>query len=141
MSHRIILKIVGFFTFSFYLVGVAAALPGQQNIVLPQGIGKKRRKRAATAEQLQFLQEVLQEVYCDGAPAGSIVPGSCKLQVLDYNSPPVCNYLLTLEILDQTALVAALDDVNKNIETNAVIKTKIIDAGGTAKPGTIGGFS
>ena len=109
--------------------------------MLPPTIVKKRRKRAATETQLQFLKDVLEEVYCDGIPAGSIVPGSCKLQVLDYNSPPVCNYLLTLEMLDQTALVAALEDVNKNIETNPVIKTKIIAVGGSATPGTIGGFS
>ena len=96
---------------------------------------RKRRKRA-TDEQLQLLQEILDEVFCDGIPVGSIVPGSCNLQVLDYDNPPACNHLLTFSMVDETALVAALKDVNENIDTNKAIT----DAGATATPGEIGGF-
>ena len=120
------------FTLSFYLVGVAAALQGQANIALPA----PRRRKRATDEELQTLQEILDEVFCDGIPAGSIVPGSCNLQVLDYDVPPACNYLLTFSMVDETALVAALKDVNDDIADNEVIKA----AGATATPGEIGGF-
>ena len=96
--------------------------------------GKKRRKRQTESE----VQAILKEVFCDGIPAGSIVPGSCDLEVKAYDSATgVCDYLLTFDILDATALEAALNDVNDNIATNAVIT----DAGFTASPGTMGGFS
>ena len=96
-----------------------------------------RRRKRATDEELQTLQEILDEVFCDGIPVGSIVPGSCNLQVLDYDNPPACNYLLTFTMVDETALVAALDDVNDKIADNPAIT----DAGATATPGEIGGFS
>ena len=100
------------------------------------GGGKKRRRRKRQTEA--EVQVILKEVFCDGIPAGSIVPGSCDLQVLSYDSvTDVCNYLLTFTILDTTALKTSLNDINDNINTNKVIT----DAGFTAEQGTIGGFS
>ena len=124
-------------TLSLYLVGVAAAVQGAANINLPGG--KKRRKRA-TDDELQLLQEILDEVLCDGIPTGSIVPGSCILRVLNYDDPPVCPYLLTFNILDENVLVEALNVVNENMEAK-VANAKANTGGATATPGTIGEFS
>ena len=106
---------------------------------MPAPGGKKRRKRA-TEDQLQLLKDILDEVFCDEIPVGSIEPGSCNCQVLDYDSPPVCNYLLTFKILDETALVEALNVVNENMEAK-VANAKANTGGATATPGTIGEFS
>ena len=101
-----------------------------------------RRRKRATADQLKLLKDILDEVYCDEIPAGSIEPGSCNLQVLDYDSPPVCNYLLTFKILDETALVEALNVVNENIVTKVANAKATANTGVTATPGgTIGEFS
>ena len=67
---------------------------------------------------------------------GSIIPGSCNLQVLDYANN-VCNYLLTFTMLDATALEVALNDINDGIATNTVIT----GAGYEVSQGSIGGFS
>ena len=126
------------FFLSFYLVGAAAALQGAVNMGLPDplpDIGKRRRKRA-TEKELQFLKYILNKVFCDGIPVGSIVPGSCDLKVLDYNNN-VCSYLLTFTMEDASAVVEALNEVNEGIAENKVIT----DAGITASPGPIGGFS
>ena len=97
---------------------------------------RKRRKRA-TDEQLQLLQEILDEVFCDGIPVGSIVPGSCNLQILNYDdNTAVCDYLLTISMVDETAVVAALNTVNDEIADNPAIPADY-----TATPGQIGGFS
>ena len=106
-----------------------------QVVVGGGGGGKKRRrrKRQTKAE----LQPILKAAFCDNIPAGSIVPGSCDLQVLAYDETTgVCDYLLTFDILDATALETSLNDINDNIATN----TAITDAGFTASPGTIGKF-
>ena len=103
--------------------------------------GKKRRKRA-TDDELQLLQLILDEVFCDGIPTGSIVPGSCILRVLNYDDPPVCPYLLTFNILDETVLVEALNDVNENIVTKVANAKATENTGVTATSGgTIGGSS
>ena len=96
--------------------------------------GKKRRKRA-TDDELQLLQLILDEVFCDEIPAGSIEPGSCNLQVLDYANN-VCNYLLTFTMLDATALEVALNVINDGIARNTVITRQY-----TVSRGQIGGFS
>ena len=105
-------------------------------VVLGRGQAGRRRKREA-AFSVETVQPILKKVFCDGIPADSIVPGSCDLQVLDYNNPPVCNYLLTFTMEDATAVVEALNEVNEGIAENKVIT----DAGITASPGPIGGFS
>jgi len=113
-------------------VGAAGVVVGQV-VVGGGGGGKKRRrrKRQTKAE----LQPILKAAFCDNIPAGSIVPGSCDLQVLAYDETTgVCDYLLTFDILDATALETSLNDINDNIATN----TAITDAGFTASPGTIG---
>ena len=107
---------------------------GQVN-VMGGGGGKKRRrrKRQTKAE----LQPILKAAFCDEIPAGSILPGSCDLQVLAYDQATgVCDYLLTFDILDATALEIVLNDINDNIASN----TAITEAGYTASPGTIGKF-
>ena len=115
----------------FYLVGAAAAVSGA--IILFFTAGKKRRKRATDQDELQVI---LENVFCGGIPAGSIIPGSCNLQVLDYDTR-LCKYLLTFTMLDATALEVALDDINQGITTNTVITGSRY----TALPGPIGGFS
>ena len=120
----------------FYLVGAAAAVSGAIRVLLTVSpLGKKRRKRA-TDQELQALQVTLENIFCGGIPAGSIRPGSCNLQVLDYDTR-LCKYLLTFTMLDATALEVALDDINQGITTNTVITGSRY----TALPGPIGGFS
>ena len=114
----------------FYLVGAAAAVSGA--IILFLTNGKKRRKRATDQEELQVI---LKNVFCGGIPAGSITPGSCNLQVLDYDTR-LCNYLLTFTMLDATALEVALNVINDDIARNTVITRQY-----TVSRGQIGGFS
>ena len=113
----------------FYLVGAAAAVSGA--IILFLTGGKKRRKRATDQE----LEGILKNVFCGGIPAGSIIPGSCNLQVLDYDTR-LCNYLLTFTMLDATALEVALNVINDGIARNTVITRQY-----TVSRGQIGGFS
>ena len=113
----------------FYLVGAAAAVSGA--IILFVVAGKKRRKRTTDQE----LQVILENVFCGGIPAGSIIPGSCNLQVLDYDTR-LCNYLLTFTMLDATALEVALNVINDGIARNTVITRKY-----TVSRGQIGGFT
>ena len=113
----------------FYLVGAAAAVSGA--IILFLTGGKKRRKRATDQE----LEGILKNVFCGGIPAGSITPGSCNLQVLDYDTR-LCNYLLTFTMLDATALEVALNVINDGIARNTVITRQY-----TVSRGQIGGFS
>ena len=95
---------------------------------------RRRRKRQTTGAD---LQPILKAAFCDEIPAGSIVPGSCDLKVLAYDPATfICDFLLTFDILDATALETSLNDINDNINTN----TAITDAGFIASPGTIGKF-
>ena len=126
------------FFLSFYLVGAAAALQGAVNMGLPDPLPNvpKRRRKRATDEELQFLKYILNKVFCDGIPVGSIVPGSCDLIVLDYSNS-VCNYLLIFDMVVETVVVEALIEVNEGVGTNTVIT----EAGITASPRPWGGFS
>ena len=104
-----------------------------QVVVMPPPRRRKKRQETTGAD----LQPILKAAFCDEIPAGSIVPGSCDLKVLAYDPVTgVCDYLLTFDILDATALEMQLNDINDNIATN----TAITDAGFMALPGTIGKF-
>ena len=99
------------------------------------GGGKKRRRRKR--QTIPEVQAILKAAFCNEIPAGSIVPGSCDLQVLAYDQATgVCDYLLTFDVLDATALETGLNEINNNIATN----TAITEAGYPASPGTIGKF-
>ena len=99
--------------------------------------GKRRRKRATDEENKQFLKYILNKVFCDGIPVGSIVPGSCDVKVLVYENN-VCTFLLFFSMVDATVVLEALNEVNDGIAENKVIT----DAEITAKRLVpIGGFS
>ena len=113
-------------------LGAAGAVVGQVGV--GAGLGKKRRRKRQATEQ--ELQPILKAAICDEIPAGSIVPGSCDLQILAYDpASGIVDYVLTFDILDTTALEAALNDINDNIATNPVLT----DNGFSPEPGTIGG--
>jgi len=110
-------------------VGAAGVVLGSVVVMPPP---RRRRKRQTTGAD---LQPILKAAFCDEIPAGSIVPGSCDLKVLAYDPATfICDFLLTFDILDATALETSLNDINDNINTN----TAITDAGFIASPGTIG---
>ena len=109
-------------------------LVGQVSIKMNNGKKRRRRKRQTQGQ----VEEILKKAFCDNIIAGSIVTGSCDLQVVSYDSPTsggtgVCNYLLYFTILDATALETSLNDINDNIAAKVT--------GFTAESGTIGRFS
>ena len=64
------------------------------------GFGKNWRYGRGVALTLEEVKEILKKAFCDEIPSGSIVTGSCDLQVLDYNSATgVAEYLILFDIL------------------------------------------
>merc|ERR1711971_1108434 len=116
---------------------VAAA--GQRGSV--QGnlrIGGTRRRRGWAIFGKDDIKNILKEAFCDNIISGSIVTGSCDLQVLDYNTVTgLAKYILSFEILDAIALEKSLYIINRDIATN----TAITASGQSALPGTIVGAS
>ena len=105
----------------------------QGNII----IGGTGRRRSWAIFGKDDVKNILKEAFCDNIISGSIVTGSCDLQVLDYNTATgVAKYILSFEILDATALEKSLYIINKDIATN----TAITASGQFASPGTIGKF-
>ena len=100
-------------------------------------IGGTRRRRNWAILGKDDVKNIFKEAFCDNIISGSIVTGSCDLQVLNYNTATgVAKYILSFEILDATALEKSLYDINKDIATN----TAITASGQSALPGTIGKF-
>ena len=128
-------------TYDTYLeipFSLVVAAAGQRGSV--QGnlrIGGTRRRRGWAIFGKDDIKNILKEAFCDNIISGSIVTGSCDLQVLDYNTATgVAKYILSFEILDATALEKSLYYINKDIATN----TAITASGQFASPGTIGKF-
>ena len=100
-------------------------------------IGGTRRRRNWAILGKDDVKNIFKEAFCDNIISGSIVTGSCDLQVLNYNTATgVAKYILSFEILDATALEKSLYIINKDIATN----TAITASGQSALPGTIGKF-
>ena len=100
-------------------------------------IGGTRRRRNWAILGKDDVKYIFKEAFCDNIISGSIVTGSCDLQVLNYNTATgVAKYILSFEILDATALEKSLYDINKDIATN----TAITGSGQSASPGRIGKF-
>ena len=115
----------------FSLVGTPGSVQGR--II----IGGTRGRRSWAIFGKDDVKNILKEAFCDNIISGSIVTGSCDLQVLDYNTATgVAKYILSFEILDATALEKSLYYINKDIATN----TAITASGQFASPGTIGKF-
>ena len=69
--------------------------------------------------------------------SGSIVTGSCDLQVLDYNmTNGETNIVMIFDVVDESLLEKSLFETNKNIATN----TAIIASGQSVSPGALGKF-
>ena len=115
--------------------GVSVLFQGQVTV---GGTDNVRRKRSGWAIfGKDDVKNILKEAFCDNIVSGSIVTGSCDLQVLDYNMVTgLTKYLLSFDILDATALEKSLYNINKDIATN----TAITASGQSALPGTIGKF-
>ena len=100
-------------------------------------IGGTRRRRNWAILGKDDVKNIFKEAFCDNIISGSIVTGSCDLQVLNYNTATgVAKYILSFEILNATALEKSLYIINKDIATN----TAITASGQSALPGTIGKF-
>ena len=100
-------------------------------------IGGTRRRRNWAILGKDDVKNIFKEAFCDNIISGSIVTGSCDLQVLNYNTATgVAKYILSFEILDATALEKSLYDINKDIATN----TTITASRQSASPGRIGKF-
>ena len=115
--------------------GVSVSFQGTATV---GGTNNGRRKRSGWAIfGKDDVKNILKEAFCDNIISGSIVTGSCDLQVLNYNTATgVAKYILSFEILDATALKKSLYDINKDIATN----TAITGSGQSASPGRIGKF-
>ena len=115
--------------------GVSVTVRGTATV---GGTNNGRRKRSGWAIfGKDDVKNILKEAFCDNIVSGSIVTGSCDLQVLDYNMVTgLTKYLLSFDILDATALEKSLYNINKDIATN----TAITASGQSALPGTIGKF-
>merc|ERR1712088_368721 len=100
--------------------------------------GSRRRRKNWPIFEKDDIKNILKEAFCDNIISGSIVTGSCDLQVLDYNTATgLTKYILSFEILDATELEKSLYIINKDIATN----TAITESGLSASPGTIVGAS
>merc|ERR1711971_463590 len=109
-----------------------------QGTITIGGSGSGRRRKNWAMFGKDDVKNILKEAFCDNIISGSIVTGSCDLQVLDYNpATGLATYILSFEILDATELEKSLYIINKDIATN----TAITESGLSALPGTIVGAS
>merc|ERR1712088_501206 len=121
--------------------GTCGAAPAKglvQGTITIGGTGTFRRRKNWAIFGKDDVKDILKEAFCDDIISGSIVTGSCDLQVLDYNTATgLVKYILSFEILDATELEKSLYIINKDIATN----TAITESGLSASPGTIVGAS
>jgi len=116
----------------------ATSFGSVQGSIVIGGTGTRRRRKNMAKFGKDDVKNILKEAFCDNIISGSIVTGSCDLQVLDYDTVTgVAHYILSFEILDSTALKKSLYDINKDIATN----TAITGSGQSASPGRIAGAS
>merc|ERR1712172_201141 len=109
-----------------------------QGTITIGGTGTFRRRKNWAIFGKDDVKNILKEAFCDNIISGSIVTGSCDLQVLDYNiATGLAKYILSFEILDATELEKSLYIINKDIATN----TAVTASGLSALPGTIVGAS
>ena len=64
------------------------------------------------------VKKILKKAFCDEIPSGSIVPGSCDLQLIgDYDpATGVANYIITFDILEPKKLENDLGAINNGIK-------------------------
>ena len=123
-------------TYDTYLEIHFSLVSSVQGTIIIGGSGRRRRKNWDIFGK-DDVKNILKEAFCDNIIPGSIVTGSCDLQVLDYNTATgLANYILSFVILDEIALEKSLYSINKDIATI----TAITASGQSALPGTIGKF-
>ena len=101
------------------------------------GLGPNWRYGRQAALTIDRVKEILTQAFCDEIPTGSIVSGSCNLQVLSYDPVTgVADYLVTFDIIELEQLTEGLNTINEGITagTNQAIQ----DSGQSVSSGTIG---